>query len=218
MDYEFDWYVLVEYRHLLWEGLIMTLQVAILCLLLSTAIGSVIGTVRHFAPPPLSWVAAAYVEFFRNVPPIVQLFFWYFAIGLDSLSGAVIGLSIYSSAYIAEVVRSGYRSTPKTQIEAARSSGLSFLQMLQYIVFPQSIMRMVPALSVEFINVVKNSSLAMTLGVAELTFQTQEINSLTFRGFEAATAVTVMYVIIVFVFIYFMHFVEKIIHLDIRSP
>jgi polar amino acid transport system permease protein len=218
MHYQFDWSVLVTHRQLIWEGLLTTLRVASLNLVIALLVGSVVGTARHFGPPAVRWLFAAYVEFFRNVPPIVQLFFWYFAVGLDSFWGAVIGLSIYSGAYIGEVVRSGYRSTPRTQIEAARSSGLTFVQMIRYVVFPQSIMRMIPAMAVEFVNIVKNSSLAMTLGVAELTFQTQEIDALTFRGFEAATAVTVIYVIIVFVFVQAMHLVERVMKLDLRSP
>lgn len=217
MKYEFDWSVIFEYRHLLWDGLILTLQVASASLFLSIVIGSAIGTLRHFSPRWMAWAVACYIEFFRNIPPIVQLFFWYFAVGLNSFNGAVIGLAIYSSTYIGEVIRSGYRSVPKTHIEAARSSGLSFMQMIRYVIFPQAVMRMVPALSVEFINVIKNSSLAMTLGVMELTFQTQEINALTFRGFEAATAVTIIYIIIAFTFIFFMHAIERALNVEVRS-
>ena len=158
-----------------------------------------------------------YIELFRNIPPIVQLFFWYFAAGLDSLAGAVVGLSVYSSSYMGEAVRSGYRSIAITQIEAARSTGLSFLQMIRYVVFPQAIIRMIPALSVESINVIKNSSLAMTLGVMELTFQTQEINARTFRGFEAATAVTVAYMVIGLSFAAVMHGVERAVRLNVRG-
>src|SRR5262249_14991002 len=154
---------------------------------------------RHFASGPLKWLLAVYTEFFRNVPPIVQFFFWYFAVGLDSYFGAVVGLSVFQSTYIAEVIRSGLQSIPRTQIEAARSSGMTFAQMLGYVLVPQATMRVVPALSIEFINIIKNSSVAMTIGVMELTFQTQEIASKTFRGFEAATAVTILYISLAFV-------------------
>lgn len=217
MNYEFDWGVLIEYRGLLFEGLWMTVEVAGLSLIISYVIGSLVGSLRHFTPRPFAWLFAAYTEFFRNIPPIVQFFFWYFAVGLNSFSGAVVGLSMFQSAYIAEVVRSGIQSIPKTQIEAARSSGLNFIQMTGYVVFPQAVMRIVPALSVEFINVIKNSSIAMTIGVTELTFSTQEIEAQTFRGFEAATAVTLMYVALAFIVVFAMRYAERLLRIDIRG-
>jgi polar amino acid transport system permease protein len=217
MYYQFDWRVLIEYRSLLLDGLLNTLEIAGLTLLFSALLGVIIGTIRHFSKPAIRWLCAAYVEFFRNVPPIVQLFFWYFAAGLDIFPAAIIGLSVYSSAYLAEAVRSGYRSTPKTQIEAARSSGLGYFQMLYYVLIPQSMLRITPALTVEFINVFKNSSIAMTIGVAELTFQAQEINSITFRGFEAATAVTVIYIILIMLLVMIARAIENILRVDLRS-
>lgn len=217
MSYEFDWSVLYTYRGLLLHGLRMTIEVAGLALVLSFVIGSIVGTFRHFAPGPLKLPFAAYTEFFRNIPPIVQFFFWYFAVGLDSFNGAVVGLSIFQSAYIAEVVRSGIQAIPPTQIEAARSSGLGFLQMTAYVILPQAIIRIVPALSIEFINIIKNSSIAMTIGVTELTFQTQEIEARTFRGFEAATAVTLLYVMLAFVVVFAMRSLERMLKIEVRG-
>lgn len=217
MDYEFNWYVLYEYRHLLLQGLRLTVEVAALSLVLSLSLGSVIGTLRHFAPRPLAFPLAAFTELFRNVPPIVQFFFWYFAVGLDSFAGAVVGLTIFQSAYIAEVVRSGVQAIPKTQVEAARSAGLSFLQMIAYVILPQALIRIVPALSIEFINVIKNSSIAMTIGVMELTFQTQEIEARTFRGFEAATAVTALYVLLAYSIVLAMRALERVLKIEIRG-
>lgn len=217
MNYEFDWYVLIEYRHYLWQGLVLTIELSAVCLVLSFIIGSIIGSARYFTTGPINWLLAFYTEFFRNIPPIVQFFFWYFAVGLGAFSGAAVGLSVFTSAYISEIVRSGLQSIPKTQWEAARSSGLPFFQVLRHIIFPQALMRILPPLSIEFINVVKNSSLAMTISVAELTFQTQEIEAQTFRGFEAATAVTVLYVCLAFVIVGIMHALERAVRLDVRS-
>lgn len=217
MHYEFNWSVLYEYRYLLLTGLQTTLELTGLTLLLSAVLGVLIGTARHFVPPTLGWPFAGLVEFFRNVPAVVQLFFWYFAVGLDLFPAAVVGLSIFSSAYFSEVVRSGYRSIPRTQTEAARASGLNPLQMIRYVMLPQCLMRMVPALSVESINVLKNSSLAMTIGVAELTFQSQEIGSLTFRGFEAVTAATIMYVALVALLIGLTHTAETFLQADVKA-
>jgi polar amino acid transport system permease protein len=217
MGYQFDWGVILEYRAYLTAGLVETIELSIACLALSIVIGTFVGTVRHFAPSLFAWPFVAFVEFFRNVPAIVQLFFWYYAIGLDIFPAALIGLSLFSGAYFSEAIRSGYRSIPKTQIEAARASGMTFLQMIQHVILPQSLLRVIPALSVECISVVKNSSLAMTIGLAELTFQAQEINALTFRGFEAATAVTVLYVAIVFTVIGATHLVERALRADLKS-
>ena len=217
MQYEFQWSVLLEYRHLIIQGLLMTLMITGISLVLSFVLGSIVGAIRHFGNGFARTIAAAFIEFFRNIPPIVQFFFWYFGAGLDSVPAALIGLSIFESAYIAEVVRSGLQSIPKTQIEAARSSGLTFMQMIRHVIFPQGFMRMVPALSIEFINVLKNSSIAMTVGVTELTFQTQEIESLTFRGFEAATAITLIYVGLALLIVIVMHRIERILRLDVRG-
>lgn len=217
MNYEFDWGVLYTHRQLLFAGLQATIEVAIIALVLSFIIGAFVGTMRHFSPQPFKFLFAAYTEFFRNVPPIVQFFFWYFAVGLGSFDGAVIGLSAFQSAYIAEVVRSGIQSIPRTQTEAARSSGMHFGQMIFYVILPQAVIRIVPALSIEFINIIKNSSIAMTIGVMELTFQTQEIEARTFRGFEAATAVTALYVMLAFIIVITMRACEKFLRIDVRG-
>jgi polar amino acid transport system permease protein len=192
MAYTFDWGVLLVYRHLLWQGLLLTVQISALSMVLSLVLGGVLGLGRRAEVMPVRWLCGAYIEFFRNIPLIVQLFFWYFAVGLEAFPAAVIGLTVYTSAYIAEVIRSGLQSIPRTQIEAARSFGMTPFQALRHVVLPQALMRVIPPLGVEFINVIKNSSIAMTISVTELTFQTQQIGSLTFRGFEAATAITIL--------------------------
>lgn len=199
MQYRFEWSILLTYRHLLWHGLLMTAWISAVGMLLSLAWGTVIGIGRASHLRPIRWACGSFIEFFRNIPLIVQLFFWYFAVGLDALPAAVIGLTAYTSAYIAEVVRSGLQSIPTTQTEAARAFGLSTYQIVRHVLGPQALLRIVPPLGIEFINVIKNSSIVMTIGVTELTFQTQQIEAQTFRGFEAATAITVLYVLLAFV-------------------
>jgi polar amino acid transport system permease protein len=216
MAYTFDWGVLLVYRHLLWQGLVLTVQLSALGMALSLALGGMIGLGRRAEVKPLRWLCGAYIEFFRNIPLIVQLFFWYFAVGLEAFPAAVIGLTVYTSAYIAEVVRSGLQSIPRTQIEAARSFGMTPFQAIRHVLLPQALMRVVPPLGVEFINVIKNSSIAMTISVTELTFQTQQIESLTFRGFEAATAITILYVILALAIVLLMAAIERLVRLDLR--
>ena len=216
MAYKFDWGVLLVYRHLLWQGLVLTVQLSALGMVLSLVLGGMIGLGRRAEATPLRWLFGAYIEFFRNIPLIVQLFFWYFAVGLQAFPAAVIGLTVYTSAYIAEVIRSGLQSIPRTQIEAARSFGMTPYQVIRHVVLPQALMRVIPPLGVEFINVIKNSSIAMTISITELTFQTQQIESLTFRGFEAATAITMLYVILALAIVLLMAAIERLVRLDLR--
>ena len=216
MAYKFDWGVLLVYRHLLWQGLVLTVQLSALGMVLSLVLGGMIGLGRRAEATPLRWLCGAYIEFFRNIPLIVQLFFWYFAVGLEAFPAAVIGLTVYTSAYIAEVIRSGLQSIPRTQIEAARSFGMTPFQVIRHVVLPQALMRVIPPLGVEFINVIKNSSIAMTISVTELTFQTQQIESLTFRGFEAATAITLLYVLLALTIVLLMAAIERVVRLDLR--
>ena len=216
MAYKFDWGVLLVYRHLLWQGLLLTVQISALSMVLSLVLGGVLGLGRRAEVMPVRWLCGAYIEFFRNIPLIVQLFFWYFAVGLVAFPAAVIGLTVYTSAYIAEVIRSGLQSIPRTQIEAARSFGMTPFQAMRHVVLPQALMRVIPPLGVEFINVIKNSSIAMTISVTELTFQTQQIESLTFRGFEAATAITILYVLLASSIVLLMAAIERLVRLDLR--
>jgi len=216
MAYKFDWGVLLVYKHLLWQGLVLTVQLSALGMVLSLALGGLIGLGRRAEAAPLRWLCGAYIEFFRNIPLIVQLFFWYFAVGLEAFPAAVIGLTVYTSAYIAEVIRSGLQSIPRTQIEAARSFGMTPVQSIRHVILPQALMRVIPPLGVEFINVIKNSSIAMTISITELTFQTQQIESLTFRGFEAATAITILYVLLALAIVLLMAAIERLVRLDLR--
>jgi len=212
MGYEFDWSVLLTYKQLLIDGFIMTLKLSIIGIFFAFIIGSLMGLARVSKNFFVSIIATYYIEFFRNIPLIVQMFFIYFSftltdsfpwleifgnsIGLENHNeffSALIALITYTSTYIAEAIRGGIQSLPKGQMEAAKTLGMNYVQSMYYIVFPQSIKIVWGPITSQFINLIKNSSLAMTIGVAELTFQTQEIDSLTFRGFEAATAVTLLY-------------------------
>ena len=141
---------------------------------------------------------------------LIQIFFWYFGayeVLPDSLNewlnqwdyefaAALVALTIYTSAFIAEDIRSGIRSIPKEQMEAARSQGFSFLGAMRYVILPQAIRNTIPPLISQFLNATKNSSLAMTIGVAELTYQARQIESYTFKGLEAFSAATLVYLMI----------------------
>ena len=196
MDYHFEWGVVWRFRGVLWAGLLVTLQLSVLGTLGAVALGIPVGAATAGRLGFLRSLARSYVEFLRNVPVVVKLFFFYFAFGFGEIWASVFGLALHQSAYIADVVRSGVQSIPPTQVEAALSSGLSRLQTARHVVVPQALRLVIPPLTSQVIEVVKNSSVAMMISVTELTFATQEIEHATFRGFEAATAVTGLYLVL----------------------
>jgi len=227
MGYEFNWNVLIEYKDLLIQGLITTIKLSIIGIFFSFLIGSIVGIGRASKNFWLSLISSYYVESFRNIPLIVQMFFIYFTFTLsqifpflnnlgeflhiqdtDAFFSALLALILYTSAYIGEVVKAGITSIPKGQFEAAMSLGMSKFQVMWYIIYPQAIRIIIPPLTSQFLNLIKNSSLAMTIGVAELTFATQQIDAETFRGFEAATAVTILYILLTLTTSFFMNLIE----------
>lgn len=209
MSYQFDWSVLWSGQTGTWlfRGLLITLELSGLGWLLATALGITAGALRTVPAAPLRWLAAVYVEFFRNVPLLVWMFFWYFGVppllpkglrewfldhGAEFWAG-VCALGVYHGARFSEVIRAGIGSVPKTQLEAALSTGLTRIQAYRLILIPIALRLIVPPATNETLNLLKNSSVALTIGVAELTFQTRQIEAYTARAFEALTAGTVIY-------------------------
>ena len=208
-NFHFDWAIITSGQYFEWilSGAKVTLQLSVVSVALSFILGLLIAVMRMSNVKPILWFSHAYLEFFRNTPLLVQIFFWYFGSykilpmvvndWLNSMNfefaAAVIALTIYTSAFIAEDIRSGVRSIPKEQMEAARSSGFSYLKSMYYIILPQAVRLTIPPLINQFLNLMKNSSLAMTIGVAELTYQARQVESYTFKGFEAFTAATLVY-------------------------
>ena len=126
-------------------------------------------------------LSASYVEVNRNIPVVVKLFFFYFVFGIPPIVAALLGLIIHQSAYIAEDVRAAIQSIPRGQSEAARASGLTSWLLIRQIIMPQAIKIALPTLVIEMIELLKNSSIAMVITVEELTFASQQIESITFR-------------------------------------
>src|SRR5262249_25550482 len=149
----------------------------------------------------------AYVEFFRNVPLLVWMFLWYFGVPhflpdaaqswlnrhYGEFLAAIAALGVYHGARLAEVMRAGLQSIPATQLEAALSTGLTLRQAYQLVLVPIALRLIVPPFTNDSLNLLKNSSLALTIGVAETTFMTRQIESYTAKGFEAITAGTLIY-------------------------
>lgn len=212
MTYHFDWSVFWSGQSGAWllQGFVMTVELSLLAWLLAMILGMVSGALRTLVITPLRWIAAAYVEFFRNVPLLVWMFFWYFAIppllpgpirewlfdhSAEFWAG-VCALGVYHGARVSEVIRSGIQSIPKTQFEAAVSTGLTVSQAYASIILPIALRLIIPPLTSESLSLLKNSSVALTIGVAELTFQTRQIETYTAKAFEALTAGTLIYLML----------------------
>ncbi|HZG59786.1 MAG TPA: amino acid ABC transporter permease [Anoxybacillus sp.] len=163
------------------EGFLVTLEVAFISIVLSFAIGIVIGVLRYARIPVVAQVLAVGVETIRNLPLLLIIFFTYFALPevglkLDKLYAAILALVIFESAMLSEIVRSGLNSIEKGQIEAARASGLTYIQTMWYIILPQALRRMVPPIVSQFISLLKDTSLAVVIALPELMNHAQIIN------------------------------------------
>lgn len=212
MNYHFTWDILWSGQTGAWllRGVITTLEISAIAWLLAIALGLLSGALRTAPVLVLRWIGAGYVEFFRNVPLLVWMFFWYFAVppflppvlqnwlldhGAEFWAGAL-ALGVYHGARFSEVIRSGIQAIPKTQFEAALSTGLTVLQAYRLIIIPIALRLIVPPATNETLNLLKNSSVALTIGVAELTFQTRQIETYTAKAFEALAAGTIIYLVL----------------------
>ncbi len=191
-----DWAVLWEYRAALAEGFAVTLEVSALAIVGATVVGVLVGCLRGTGSYLLQRLTATYTELLRNLPLIVKLFFLYFVIGLPALPAALAALVLHQSAYIADVTEAGLRSVGRGQLDAGLSLGLKRWQVYRRVILPQTVRVMLPPMTSQYVSVIKNTSVVALIGVTDLTFQTQQINVETFRGFEAATAVTLLYMLV----------------------
>jgi len=227
-DYDFNWAVLysdTEYGNmgaLLLNGLRLTITISLYSAVIALVLGTLFGLARLSQFKPVYGFATAYVEFFRNTPLLVQLFFWNFALpaalpeqvkmALFSMDYefwvATLGLGIYTSSFMAEIIRAGIQSVPKGLLEASYSSGMTYSQSLRKIILPLAFREIMPPLGSEFLNNMKNSSLAMTVGVAEVCWSAQEVEALTYSGFEATAAATGIYLVLSLLISFFLNLVN----------
>jgi His/Glu/Gln/Arg/opine family amino acid ABC transporter permease subunit len=212
LNYQFNWSVLWsgESGDWLLQGILTTLEISALAWLLAVALGILSGALRTVPFAPLRAIATFYVEFFRNVPILVWMFFWYFGVppllprpirdwlfnhGAEFWAG-MFALGVYHGARMSEVIRSGIQSIPKTQFEASMAMGLTVWQAYRLVIVPVALRLIVPPATNESLNLLKNSSVALTISVAELTFQTRQIETYTAKAIEALTAGTLIYLVL----------------------
>jgi glutamate/aspartate transport system permease protein len=234
VNYNWNWKVLLEmepggtgsYLHYLVVGLGWTLATALAAWVIALTIGALVGTLRTTS---MKWIVRAgnlYVEVFRNVPLIVQMFLWFFVVPellpqdlgdwikqvpppWGSYIPAVLCLGIFTSVRVAEQVKAGINSLPRGQRLAGIAMGLSPTQAYRYVILPQALRIILPPITSEFMNVIKNSSVALTIGLLELTGRARAMQEFSFKVFEAFTAATVIYLLTNLVVVLLMRALEN---------
>lgn len=206
-----------QYLRWLLDGFLLTLGLALLSCLLATLIGAPLAIARLSRRRLLSWPARAYLALFRNTPLLVQLFFWYFGApallpealvswlntphetplldwpSFEFLAGAW-GLTLYTSAFVAEEFRAGIASVRPEQRAAGLALGLTQRQVWREVVLPQALRTALPPLLGQYMNALKNSSLAMAIGLAELSYASRQVETETFKTFQAFGIATLLYI------------------------
>ncbi|MGV3652644.1 MAG: amino acid ABC transporter permease [Noviherbaspirillum sp.] len=206
-------------------GLGWTLGTAFFAWIMAFVLGSLVGVARTTEKPWLVRLGNAYVELFRNIPLIVQFFVWYFVIpGLvpavkrwvvtldptyHQFVTAIVCLGFFTSARIAEQVRAGIQALPRGQRNAGYALGLTVGQTYRYVLLPMAYRIIIPPLTSEMMNLIKNTAVAYSIGLVELFFRTREMGEMTFRYFEAFAAATVIYVAIAMTANRVMAYIEK---------
>ena len=221
MGYQWNWGVFLQpsasgddtYLGWMFAGFKMTITLSLTAWVLALLLGALFGVLRTVPNKVLAGIATAYVELFRNIPLLVQLFIWYFvlpellpeSIGnaykqsnpvLQQFLAAMVCLGLFTSARVAEQVRAGINSLPKGQKNAGLALGLTLPQTYRFVMLPMAFRLVVPPLTSEFLNIFKNSAVATTIGLLELAAQGRQLVDYTAQPYESFIAVTIAYVAI----------------------
>jgi glutamate/aspartate transport system permease protein len=232
--YKWNWGVLLQpeaggtgtWLHYLVVGLGWSIVTALCAWVIALVVGSIVGTLRTTNNPWVVRIGNGYVELFRNIPLIVQMFLWFFVFpellpkGMgdaikqmpppwSSFIPAVLCLGIFTSVRIAEQVRAGINSLPRGQRMAGTAMGLTTSQTYRHVILPQAFRIILPPLTSEFMNIIKNSSVALTIGLLELTGRARAMQEMTFQVFEAFAAATVLYLATNLVVVVGMRLLER---------
>ncbi len=196
--------LIVDYRQYYLQGIRITLELCFVSLALGSMLGSVISMMKLSKHKIIRFIASAYIELVRGTPMMVQIAIVYFGsyaltgINISAFLASVIAVSLNSAAYVAEIIRSGIQSVDKGQWEAAKSLGLTQSQTMRTIIFPQAIKNILPALGNEFVTLIKETSVASTIGLAELMQATNVVRSTSFDAFNPLLIVAFTYFCLTF--------------------
>ncbi|MFE3981877.1 MULTISPECIES: amino acid ABC transporter permease [unclassified Priestia] len=191
-----DFSILTDNMDLYLEGFKYTIIASLIALVASFALGTIIAVMRIAPLKIVNVIGTVYVEFIRNIPLVVIVFFIFIVAGISGTVAGVLGLTIYTAAFIAEAIRAGIMAVPKGQLEAARSSGLTYGQAMRFIVLPQAIKIVIPPLGNQFINLVKNSSVLGIVAGFDLMYQADLVSSQTYVVFDVYIFVALFYLVL----------------------
>lgn len=205
--------VFMRYNGFFAEGVVNTLIIAFFSVLIGTVFGTVLAMMRMGKFRPTRYLAAAYIEFIRGTPLLIQLTFLFYGLPLlgitfptidaipnfDRFAAGIVAMSINSAAYVAEIIRSGIQAVDAGQTEAARSLGFRYGQTMSMVVLPQAIKNILPALGNEFVTVIKESSIVSIIGIADLMYRTNGVMAITYIQLEPLAIAAIIYFILTFV-------------------
>lgn len=214
MEYAWNWRIPWEYRRLYLRGFYYTMTVSVGAIGLGFCLGLAGGLARVSNGIFAREAARLYVEFFRGTPLLIQIYIFYFclapALSYDNaVAIGTIALAAFSGAYITEIVRSGIESINRGQVEAALSTGLGRWQAMRYVIFPQTLRRILPPVAGQFVSLIKDSSLLSVISVRELAKASEVINATTYKTFEAYLPLALMYLLLTFPLSYLTQRLEK---------
>jgi polar amino acid transport system permease protein len=217
-----DWSKAWEYRETLWRGWLVTLKISFAALGGSIFFGLLFMLGQRSPLVVVRWTCRAFLEFVRDTPLLVHLLFGYFVIFAPLISRplgeigwddkfiiGVLLLSVFEGAYLGEILRGGVESIPRTQWESARAVGFSPFQVYRYVIFPQALRRVLPAMAGLFVSLIKDSSLLSVIGVAEYFYNTKNFISRSYAGLEGYVPLAVGYLILTLPVAWLAHALEK---------
>jgi polar amino acid transport system permease protein len=224
--YELRWEYITNNRDLFIDGLILGLQMAVVGLAIGTVIGLIMAFLRAYAPKPIKLLVTAYVEIIRNIPLLLIVFFLYFGapqifprgsdgrewvlkILPDGERTFIVALAIYAGAYLTEIFSAGILSVAGRYIEAGKAIGLTGFGLARYVTAPIMFRSVLPSLSNTFIGLFKDTSIAVSIAVPELTWAARKISTDYFRVVEAWVAAGLLYLITCYVIAFALRFLEK---------
>ena len=210
---EYPFKVIVEHWGDIVSGLVVTIEVSLLAMVLSITLGVILGVARVLPSRPVRAFAGAYVEFFRNIPPLVHLFFFYFGLPrlgvvMSPLMCGVLGLAMYHAGYVAEILRAGIEIVGRNQMEAGRALGFSFLGAMRHAILPQAFWVVLPPLGNLYVSLFKTSALVATIGVADLMYEAEILHERTFRTVEVFAFAGLVYIALSMSFSAALHALE----------
>lgn len=214
LQYNWEWDRLWEYRIAVLKGWGLTIFISVCALVLSVVSGFLLVIAQKSSVAVVRIATRAYVTTIRGTPLLVQILIAYYVVapvfGLHSKTiVGILGLAMFSSAYLAEIFRGGIDSVAKTQVDAARAVGFVPAQIYRYVIIPQAMRRVLPGVAGELVNLIKNSSLLMVIGVEEFTKSNYDFFSATYKGFEGFLLMGVGYLLLTLPVTYLTHYLEK---------